>query len=115
MPILTVVVSYQGMKLRFGAVLDSGADHTTFPYDLAQAFNLDPTSGAPVTMTGVSGPVINYLHDGFKIKIAGHELELPVLFSDGLHVPLIGRNKVFEFFRVTFDGKKLTVRLDPPR
>lgn len=115
MPIIKIWVVYRGQSHRVGAVVDSGADHTTLPFSLAKPFGIDPTSGIPVTVMSASGPVQNYMHDGFLVKIANHEFHIPVLFSDNLPITLLGRNEIFEYFKVTFDQKRLKVRLDPQR
>jgi len=115
MPIIKIWLIHGKYKHRFGAVVDSGADHTTLPCSLAPAFGLDAATGQPVEMNGISGQVIGYYHEGFQVKIADHTVDLPVLFSPGLTAILLGRHKVFEYFKVSFDQKLLKIRLDPQR
>ena len=99
----------------FYALLDSGADLTTFPYDIADFFDIDPEAGLENTVAGICGSGTTYIHDGFRIEILGRWHSTRIAFLDGLPFPILGREGLFDQYRVTFNEKDLFMELIPYR
>ena len=112
-PIVPADFEYQGNDHRLGVLVDTGASHTTLPFSAAQAFGLDPTTGTQITTKGADGDLIVFGHLGFSVTVAGVQFNVPVLFSEHLHIPLLGRHAIFDHFNVTFDQERWMVCFEP--
>jgi len=91
------------------ALVDSGADCSVIPMGLAEVLNLDLT-GPRQDSFGFGGK-IECIESFVTILIRQHheryEFKIPVLISSDDSCPIImGRDRFFEKFKITFDGKK---------
>ena len=112
-PIVPVDFEYQGRSHRLGALVDTGANHTTLPFSAALAFGLDPTVGEQLAIQAADGDLAVYGHLGFSVTVAGVQFSVPVLFSERLPMPLLGRHAIFDHFNVVFDQGLWLVRFEP--
>lgn len=90
------------------ALVDSGADCSVIPRGLAEVLNLDLT-GPKQDSFGFGGK-IECIESELSITLRQnhekHEFKIPVLVSSDDSCPIIlGRNKFFVKFKMTFDGK----------
>ncbi len=91
-------------------IVDSGADISLAPRQLAERIGINWTSGSKVSLTGIS-PKPDCTVEGRIHRVpailpdTGLELELPVCFAAGDAPYLIGREEFFDRFNVTLDKK----------
>ena len=90
---------------------------TFFGFWLAeQVFGIDPLDGTEIPICGVGGNDKGYLHDrGFTISVAGHDFGARICFMESLApgINLLGREGLFDNFRVIFNENKRVLELRP--
>lgn len=111
-PIIELRVGYQEDYLKIFALIDSGATISIFKQEIADILGIKIESGKEVMMRGVAGRIQGYIHN-VKVKIAGKDFVMPVVFSKEYLVSfnLLGRSAFFEQFKITFDEKNKLVEL----
>src|SRR3989338_5209428 len=107
-PIILFQAEYKKSISKTSALIDSGATISIFREDVAKQLGLNITKGDPTLLGGVGGRIKGYVHN-LKLKIAGKNLFVPVVFSYEYSVSfnLLGRSGLFENFQITFDEKNL--------
>lgn len=116
LPCIPVCVSLGGITTpEFPVIVDSAASLTFFGFWLAeQVFGIDPLEGTEIPICGVGGNDKGYLHDrGFKITLAGHSFVARICFMETLQpgIGLLGREGLFDHFKISFNEKKRIVEL----
>lgn len=93
-------VNTAGDKRRLDLVMlvDSGADTSCLPMDIAQRLGIDVSLLEMRTTRGVSGTASTYLYEGLLIVLANKIVRCPVHFVPGLTAFLLGREVVFDEF-----------------
>jgi len=111
-PIIPLTIIKNNKKINTSAVVDSGAAISIFNSRVTTPIELDIESGEKHIFQGASAKLIGYIHK-VRMVIGGSEIECEVAFSDELSTSfnLLGRQGVFDNFRVCFDGK--TVEFAP--
>lgn len=98
----------------FYALLDSGADRTLLPADLAPVVGIDDiTTGRHEPAMGIGGHAEDIYFHQLKLQVHGDQRRLPteVGFGTNIFIPLLGRT-FFEHFRaVIFHEKQEEVEL----
>ena len=94
------------------ALVDSGATVSIFKEEIAQELNVPILKGKEIFLGGVGGRIKGYLHN-LDVKIGQRKLIVPVVFSYEYLVSfnLLGREGVFQQFKILFDEKNLLVSL----
>lgn len=97
-------LSKDGEKLSLFLVVDSGATISAFPKSDAKVLGIQPESGIPLSVSGISGEAVN----GWKHKIVAYladkKIQLPVVFLDNELVPrVLGREGIFDDFTIVFE------------
>jgi hypothetical protein len=110
-PSIPVFLSGKGAKFQFMALLDSGADISVIPKDVAELLGLD-LKGDIEEAKGIGGKV-PAIETKMKIELGKpHEnyvfdLPVKVILKEDEDLPiLIGRNIFFDKFTITFDQKE---------
>jgi hypothetical protein len=88
---------------------------TTFRYEIAEYFGIDPETGLQNQIKGISGTWTTYVHGGFEIEVGGFIIPMRVAFFKNApeECGILGREGFFDFFKVTFDEAKRIVELKP--
>lgn len=93
--------------MKAAAILDTGADETTFPTRFATILGFDLTTKKKFSARTAGGDSISIEHDVVLTAFAdGLEIQFPndqVRFMDGLHIPILGVRTFLRYFKVTFD------------
>ncbi len=97
------------------ALLDSGADRTVIPQVFAELLGL--FRGAAVTTTGIGGTAEGYESqvDLELVDLSGQREvmeDVPIYVLNGFTDVVIGRNKLFDLFRVTLEQFNLHIGLE---
>ncbi len=100
----------QGSNL-YSFILDSGADISLAPRQLAERIGLSWSRGSRISLTGISPrpecSVDGRIHEvGAILPDLALELAFPMCFADGNAPYLIGREGFFDRFKIIFDKKK---------
>jgi len=104
---------YKGSDLiDISGLLDSGASISIFRKEVADILGIKIEKGEKIDLGGVGGKITGYLHRLYII-IANKKLFIPVVFSEEYEVSfnLLGRQILFENFKICFEEAKKTVVL----
>ncbi len=102
------------------AVVDSGCDVTSFPKGWAATLGIEfdkCDQFAGVTAAGQDDQnkpanLPRRYAPGVDALVMGHKVHLEAVFRPGLPVILLGREDFFQEFKVFFDQRKKTFRLE---
>jgi hypothetical protein len=103
------------------ALIDSGADYTTFSDEWAKLLGIDLDRDCDQIEVGVADAKPSTRHvftKGLQIEVVGEKMLLPVtMFCQNLPIGLLGRRDFFERYLVLFDHRNhdffLERRVDP--
>lgn len=111
-PIIPLVLWYKSKKLDTDALIDSGATISIFQPAIADSLGIEINSGKEIYLGGVGGRIKGYIHQ-LKIEVSDKTLVAPVVFSYEYHVSvnLLGRDSVFNKFKITFEENRRRVEL----
>lgn len=114
MPVLPVkLVGPGGESPPLMALVDSGADSSLFPMQIAGLLGIDLDRCEKAIGMTAGGPSDRYLwNDGLKTTILGKTLRLRGAFG-ACPVILLGRGDFFATFKVAFDEREKTFSLEP--
>jgi hypothetical protein len=115
-PSIPILLSENKDSFQIIALLDSGADISVIPKDLAELLGLD-LNKKPHKSFGIGGEVES-IESGVKITIEKdrekYEFKMPVLviLDEYSFPPLLGRDGFFEEFKITFEqtGQKVWLK-----
>lgn len=117
LPLVPIEVYGPQSHVRVQALVDSGAEHTLFPLEIAERLSL-PYHGSPqVSIQGVTGPTAVGYRVPLELSVGAHRWTTQAICIDGLETKsgLLGQLGFFEFFTVTFQyqRKLITLRRAP--
>ena len=114
-PIIPLRIKGKKRSIKTTAILDSGADLTLIPKDIAKLLGLD-LKGNRENSLGIGGDVPT-IEAKAQIQLGRgserYRFKIPVLVLDtdqSMHI-LLGRKGFFDKFRITFDEAKEKVML----
>ena len=111
-----VPIRLKGKKwVEFEAFVDSGAGFSVFTYDALRMLGLDAEKGEREFVKIGDGSFIEVFAFRPPIVLAGKEFEAKVGFSRSLGVGfnIMGRQDIFDQFRVCFDDAEKFVEFTP--
>ena len=106
MPVFPVtLVGPGGESPPLMALVDSGADSSLFPLQVAPLVGVDPNRCEEGTGMTAGGRSRRYIwSDGLRATVLGRELQLRGAFG-ACPVILLGRGDFFDAFKITFDQR----------
>ena len=107
-PMLPILVRGRERFLPRYFLVDSGADLSMAPWDLARELGLRWRDGTPITLRGISRRKVCLLQGRiYEVDIlipdAGALLRLPMVFARGNAPFVLGREGFFDVFNITFE------------
>ena len=117
-PVLPVHIDYRGRGVDLEAIVDSGADRSSFPAALADYLRIPSAARTPITVSGVTGDTVASGPDTafaaqVLLTVQGHGIPSDALFiPNGRHF-LLGRADVFANFLFGFDQRRQQLLLTP--
>jgi predicted aspartyl protease len=114
-PSIPIIFSGPKESIPIISLLDSGADFSVIPKDIAELLGID-LSEKPHQSFGIGGAVES-INSSVNITIErGHEkhsfrIPILVILDEYSFPPLLGREGFFEHFKVLFEQKHLKVSL----
>jgi predicted aspartyl protease len=114
LPIIPVTLIAGDKTFEANAIVDSGATFSLFHASIGRDIDIDVESGEKHIFQGASAKLVGYIHK-IKMVIANKEIECRVAFSDELSTSfnLLGRQDIFDNFKVCFDESEKTVEFVP--
>lgn len=112
-PVIPISVTSGNQRQEIFALIDSGAAISVFQSEIADVLGIDILKGKQVFLGGITGRIRGYIHN-LEIEVGKIKLFCPVVFSKEYVASfnLLGREKFFEKFRITFAEKKKRVELE---
>jgi len=118
---VTLLGGHGGEMTTARALIDSGADYTTFSDEWAKLLGIEFERDCERIEVGVADARRSIRHvftRGLQIEVVGEKLLLPVvMFCQNLPIGLLGRRDFFERYLVLFDHRNhdffLERRTDP--
>jgi len=99
--------SKEGEKLSLFLIIDSGATVSAFPKSDAEVFGVQPESGIPLSISGISGETVNGWKHKIAVYLGDRKIQLPVVFLDNEFAPrVLGREGIFDCFTIVFEEEK---------
>ena len=108
-PILSVTLVNGDKRICCEAIVDTGADHCSFPLTLVKKLGLDPTACEAGAVVGLGNKRKNAFFWPIKIEVAEAAITLDVwaAFTSGLKDQgLLGYTGFFDRATVAFDGRR---------
>lgn len=112
-PIVELTLRKGNYISRTSALVDSGATISIFKLEVAKPLNLNIRSGKEILLHGVGGRIQGYAHE-LLFEIGQKKVTAPVVFSYEylVSVNLLGRQEIFKYFRIIFEEKDLSIKLE---
>lgn len=114
-PLLQATLSYKDKTTpRLFFMVDSGADFSYVDKDVAIWLGIDLTKNKPVLSTAANHTTFESYPAKTILSISGHEIRVPVLYTEDLGYPcILGQEVVFNKFRIIFERYKGQFELVP--
>jgi len=102
-PLVSADLHHAKRHIRVRALLDSGAEHTIFSTQVAQALGIEIPWERRVMLRGISGTIPGYLAT-VELQLGTSRWTTDAIFADGIAADsgLLGQLGFFQFFTVTF-------------
>jgi hypothetical protein len=121
-PVIDLLFSERTGSNLYSFIVDSGADISLAPRQLAERIGLDWEGGTRITLTGISPKPECSLEARIHrisavVPDTAEELKLRMCFADGNAPYLIGREGFFDEFEIMLDkvGRRTVFRKTKPR
>ena len=114
-PWLRVWFLVDGRKIEVPAIVDSGADGSVVPLDLASAVGLTYDPAKPLEAQGAGGAYRQFRAANrlaIESEVGPISLDRPSL-NPYLKVMLLGRSDFFLAYRVRFDQRAMVMEIEP--
>lgn len=112
-PHIPIILEYNGNRVRFLPLLDSGADDCIFYRKDAQRLGLNWEEGKDIEMNSADGE--NFLVRQFLLtmEIEGEKIKVKISFAHKPYasMPLLGRRDVFKHFQIIISEREKWVEL----
>lgn len=96
------------------ALMDSGAEKSVFNEEIAKALEIDLSEAREEKFTGIEGGVLRAKVKNIALRIVGGKeiVGIPVGFLENAGFSaILGQEGFFEQFAITFNKKKLEIRI----
>jgi hypothetical protein len=102
-PLVPLELHHAKRHLRVRALLDSGAEHTIFSTQIANALGFEDRHARKVTLQGIGGTATGYLAT-VDLQLGSARWTTDAIFADSIAADsgLLGQLGFFQFFTVTF-------------
>ncbi len=113
LPLLKFGIRYKDKSLKLSALVDSGADVSLFPMDIAEALEINLSKAGSFSLISVSGQAITVKLHEIEMMFDKYSFKIPVGFSTAAGgarnfgaAGIIGHRGFFDRFIVSFHSKE---------
>lgn len=113
-PVVPITLIHDQRRVRYLALIDSGADYCIFHAEIGEQIGLQIESGKRLSFFGSSGQEQSAFFHEIKIEVGGHEIPCFAGFSrelQSLPYGILGQEGFFDNFKITFDYLKDKIEL----
>lgn len=113
-PIIPLSIGNTSNSVRFEALIDSGADFSIFPIEIAEKINISPKNKERIYFSGIGERVNEGFIAQVYLNIGKNIVKTKVIFSSVLEVSgVLGQHGFFDKFIIRFDltGKEIELLL----
>ena len=114
-PIIPISIKYGERRLRYEALIDSGADFIILPVGLAEILNIKAKNSKEIYFSGVDGEIIKGIIAEISLEVRrGDSYTTKVVFAKiSGTIGILGELGFFDQFIVSFDLIKKEIELKP--
>lgn len=110
-PMIPVSLRFGKSVVRYEALLDSGADFSIFPLEIAKKLGINLTKNRKIYFSGFNEEAIEGIISKIVLEIGGVKIDTQVVFSGVSSKALLGQYGFFDKFIVKFDLKKEEIEI----
>jgi hypothetical protein len=113
-PVVPIALINGSQRVRYLALIDSGADYCIFHAEIGEQIGLEIESGKRLSFFGSSGQEQSAFFHEIKLEIGGHEVTCFAGFShelQSLPYGILGQVGFFDSFKITFDYEREKIEL----
>lgn len=115
-PVIPVVLVYKNNRFPYQVFLDTGADFSILPGNIADFLDITLSSSSKIAFNGVTGKGAGYIN---HLCLEIDELKfdnIPIVFSRGLGpltYGILGHEGLFDKIKLTFDFHQKEIEISP--
>lgn len=118
-PTVPITLKYKSKQIKLLALVDSGADFSIIPIEIADYLNVELDKDLHTKFAGAGDNLFDVYYSPVKISHSLYQKgfraitwKTHVYFADHQPSILLGHSGFLEFFKVTFDGIKKEIQID---
>ncbi|MFH0937338.1 MAG: retropepsin-like aspartic protease [Candidatus Daviesbacteria bacterium] len=113
-PIIPVSLSYKNRSIHYEALIDSGADFSIFPLEIAKMLNISLKKEDSIYFSGLGDEFMEGFKSKIILRINKLEFKTNVVFADlSGKSGILGQNGFFDLFEVKFNLLEQEIEITP--
>lgn len=113
-PIMKISLGYKELSLRFEALIDSGADFSIFPIEIAYRLNIPIKKAKKIYFSGVGGESFEGIVANIIIEVDTEIIKTKAVFTEAKeNTGILGQRGFFDHFDVNFKYKSRVIEIQP--
>jgi len=111
-PIIPISLKSGGRSLRYEALIDSGADFSIFPTEIAKKLGVNLKKAKKIYFSSATGNLVQGILTKIKLDIGKEGFETFVVFADlAEKTGILGQYGFFDKFIIRFDLQKEDIEI----
>lgn len=112
-PIIPVSLKYNASSIRFEALIDSGADFSIFPIEIAHKLNIPINRGKKVYFSGVGWESFEGTIADIFIEIGENRIKTKTVFTEAReNTGILGQKGFFDNFDIKLSYQKQLIEIE---
>lgn len=111
-PIIPISLNHKNHTIRYEALIDSGADFSIFPIEIARRLNISFKKENIIYFSGLEDNLIEGFKSKIILRIGKLEIKTNIVFADlNGKSGILGQNGFFDLFEVKFNFLKKEIEI----
>jgi len=111
-PIIPISLRSGGKSLRYEALIDSGADFSIFPTEIAKKLEVNLKKAKKIYFSSATGNLVQGILSKIKLDIGEEAFETSIVFADlAEQTGILGQYGFFDKFIIKFDLRKEEIEI----
>ncbi|KKQ58795.1 hypothetical protein A3B42_01535 [Candidatus Daviesbacteria bacterium RIFCSPLOWO2_01_FULL_38_10] len=110
-PIIPLSIKYKDKALRFEALIDSGADFSIFPTEIARKLGIILKNSDHIVFAGAGGNIINGRKAEVFLEIGLRKIQAMVVFAP-VENGILGQYGFFDLCKINFNLKNKIIEVE---